>query len=795
MNITNKTLSVLEYDKIICLLASVAPTEGGAELARMLRPSDDIDHVVARLEKTTDAKKLIQAKGMPPFLGVKDVSAQIQRAEKGASLNASDLLDIARVLTCARTLSDYLSQDKQYTTSLDICFDRLLSCRQVEDKITRSIISEDMIADEASVELADIRRKIKATNNKIRDSLQKLVSGNTYSKYLQDNIITMRNGRYVVPVKVEYRSEIKGLVHDTSASGATVFIEPSSVIEGNNELKVLESKEEREIDRILFSLSEQCARISGTILSDYRNISELSLYFACGLLSINMRANAPCVSSKRTLSLIDARHPLIPRDRVVPITIDIKDRYNTLVITGPNTGGKTVTLKTIGLLTLMAQSGLHIPASEISEIGVYDNVLADIGDEQSIEQSLSTFSAHMVNIVSMLGNVTDRSLVLFDELGAGTDPVEGAALAVSLLEHIRDIGAFCAATTHYAELKAFALETDGVVNASCEFDIETLKPTYKLIIGTPGKSNAFAISGKLGLDSKIIDRASALVNSDNKRFEYVIEKLEESRIEAEKYRDELKRAKAEFDTFRIKSEKEIAMSLSKAKSESERAEAKARETVEGARASVEFVLMEVEKLRKRKAAEMSAEELLEAKRKMRSSLDESDNKYNSIDDTGEEDGYILPRELVKGDNVKLKNIGKIGIVVDKPDKDGNLRVKIGAVTTKTNIKNIRLLEEKEKNKQNNSNSKGSIRKSPSSTFKPELDIRGQLGEDGWYITDKYLDDAIIAGIKTVNIIHGKGTGALRNYLWSWFKTDKRIKSYRLGRYGEGDGGVTVIELY
>ena len=603
----------------------------------------------------------------------------------------------------------------------------------------------------------------------------------------------MRNGRYVVPVKVEYRSEIKGMVHDTSASGATVFVEPSGVVDANNELKVLEGKEQKEIDRILMVLSAECGQVSGTILSDYRNITELSFYFACGQLSIDMRANAPCISSNRTVSLIEARHPLIPRDRVVPINVDIKDRYDTLVITGPNTGGKTVTLKTIGLCSLMAQSGLHIPASELSELSVFDNILADIGDEQSIEQSLSTFSAHMVNIVSMLDNVTERSLVLFDELGAGTDPVEGAALAVSILEHIREKGAFCAATTHYAELKAFALETDGVVNASCEFDIETLKPTYKLIIGTPGKSNAFAISGKLGLAATIIEHAAALVSSDNKRFEYVIEKLEESRIEAEKYREELKRSKAEFDTYRINSEKKIKEDLARAKAQRDTAEEKARETIEGARASVAFVLDEIEKLRKKKAADMSAEELLEAKRRMRHSLDESDAKYNSIEEPIDDD-YKLPRPLVRGDNVKLKNIGKVGVLVSDPDKDGNCRVKIGAVTTKTNVSNLRLLDEKEVKKTESTNKKGSVRKSTSSSFKPELDLRGQLGDDGWFICDKYLDDAILAGIKTVHIIHGKGTGALRNHLWSWFKTDRRIKSYRLGRYGEGDGGVTVIEL-
>ncbi len=794
MNISNKTLSVLEYDKIIALLASIAPTSGGAELANRLRPTDDIEAVMRRLDKTSDAKRLILSKGMPAFYSIKDITEPIDRAEKGSVLNTIELIDIARVLTCARALSEYLNEDKHFDSSLDENFDRLLVCRSLEDKINRAIISEDMIADEASSELATIRRKIKSANNKVRETLQRLVNSSSYSKYLQENIVTMRNGRYVVPVKVEYRAEIKGLVHDTSASGATIFVEPTGVVDANNELKVLEGKEQKEIERILYELSVECANYSGTIRSNYKNITELSFYFACGQMSVNMNGNAPCVSSKRTLSIIDARHPSIAKEKVVPITVDIKDRYDTMVITGPNTGGKTVTLKTIGLFTLMVQSGLHIPSSELSEISVFDNILADIGDEQSIEQSLSTFSAHMVNIVSILKNVTKRSLVLFDELGAGTDPVEGAALAVSLLEKIREIGAFCAATTHYAELKAFALETDGVVNASCEFDIETLKPTYKLIIGTPGKSNAFAISGKLGLHDDIISRANSLINSDNKRFEYVIEKLEETRMESEKYREELKTAKNEFETYKRESERKINEELKKAKDARDKAEEKARQTIEGARASVSFVLDEIEKLRKKKAAEMSAEELMEAKRKMRRSLDESDEKYNSIEEIDDSDTYVLPRALVKGDNVKLRNIGKTGILTDAPDKDGNCRVKIGSVVTRTNIKNLKLLDDKEIKKKTKNQNNGSVRKSAGSTFKPELDIRGQLGEDGWYLTDKYLDDAIVAGIKSVHIIHGKGTGALRNYLWSCFKTDKRIKSFRLGRYGEGDGGVTVIEL-
>ncbi|MBQ7172219.1 MAG: endonuclease MutS2 [Clostridia bacterium] len=788
MKISARTLEVLEYAKIKAMLAEHAPTAGGAEAALALLPSDDYEIAVRRQQRTTDAKKLCDVKGTPPFCGVKDIYDSVGRAQKSAVLSPAELIEIGRVLSAARQLTDYIS-DKTFETSLDDVFARLAPNRFLENKIKTAILSEDLIADEASRELADIRRKIRAANNRIKEALSRFVSG-AGSKYLQENIVTERNGRYVVPVKAEYRGEVKGLVHDTSASGATVFVEPAAVLEANNELRLLQSKEQKEIERILSELSADTAAFGSTLLQDYQTITELSLVFACASLSYEMHAAPPHLTRERCVRLFRARHPLIERDKVVPIDADLSG-FDTLVITGPNTGGKTVTLKTIGLLSLMAQSGLHIPAEASSVCGVFDTVEADIGDEQSIEQSLSTFSAHMVNIVSILREAGERSLVLFDELGAGTDPVEGAALATAILEKTREAGALTAATTHYAELKAYAIETPGVVNASCEFDLETLRPTYRLIMGTPGKSNAFAIAKKLGLAESVIDRAAALVSGDSKRFENVIEKLEENRIAAEKAKTELEEERNAFRLYRQENEKKLSAFLAAAQKDAEDAKKKTRQTLDSARASAEFVFDEIEKLRKKSAEKITAEELARKKREIREAIARGEADASAL--SGEtDDGYVLPRPLKKGDDVKMRNIGKRGVLLEDPDKRGDVRVQCGAVVTKTNVSNLRLLEkEAEKAKKAPANTH---RVSAGGGFSPELDLRGQMTDDAWRMTDKYIDDAIIAGIRSVRIIHGKGTGALRSYLWSWFKTDKRIASYRLGAFGEGDSGVTVLEL-
>ncbi len=788
MNISSRTLEVLEFSKIKAMLAERAPTAGGAEAALALLPSDDYEMVVRRQTRTTDAKKLCDVKGAPPFCGVKDIYDSVGRAQKSAVLSPSELIEIGRVLSASRQLTDYIS-DKTFSTSLDDVFARLAPNRFLENKIGTAILSEDLIADEASRELADIRRKIRAAHNRIKEALSRFVSG-AGSKYLQENIVTERNGRYVVPVKAEYRGEVKGLVHDTSASGATVFVEPAAVLEANNELRLLQSKEQKEIERILSDLSADVASFGSSLLQDYQTITELSLVFACASLSYEMHAAPPKLTKDRSVTLARARHPLIDRDKVVPIDVDLSG-FDTLVITGPNTGGKTVTLKTIGLLVLMAQSGLHIPADDSSVCGVFDTVQADIGDEQSIEQSLSTFSAHMVNIVSILREAGERSLVLFDELGAGTDPVEGAALATAILERVREQGALTAATTHYAELKAYAIETPGVVNASCEFDLETLRPTYRLIMGTPGKSNAFAIAKKLGLADAVIDRASAFVSGDSKRFENVIEKLEENRIAAEKAKNALEEERAAFRRYREENEKKLTAFLAAAEKDAEDARKKTRQTLDSARASAEFVFEEIEKLRKKSAEKITAEELARKKREIREAIARGEADASALADETD-DGYVLPRPLKKGDDVKMRNIGKRGILLEDPDKRGDVRIQCGAVVTKTNVSNLRLLE-KEENKEKKS-PVNTHRISAGGGFSPELDLRGQMTDDAWRMTDKYIDDAIMAGIRSVRIIHGKGTGALRNYLWSWFRSDKRIESFRLGAFGEGDSGVTVLEL-
>ena len=543
MVFTTKTSSTLEFDKISGMLADCAATEGAKARARAISPSDDFDTVLARQTRTDDAKRLVNAKGFPPFSAPEGVVPSAERAYKGATLSPRELLDIARLLHSARAMLDYINTDKPFATSLDEIFSRLLPNRTLEDKITRSILSEDMIADEASPELAEIRRKIRAANNKIKDTLQSYIGGNRL-KYLQENIVTMRNGRYVVPVKAEYKNELKGLVHDTSSSGATLFVEPMTVVEANNELKSLTTAETHEIERILSALSAECAEFSTAISRNYHNITDLAFTFACASLAMQMKAEKPMIVNKREIDLKRARHPLISRERVVPIDVSVGRDFDTLIITGPNTGGKTVTLKTIGLFAAMVQSGLQIPALETSTVGVFDKILVDIGDEQSIEASLSTFSSHMVTVVDILSKVGPRSLALFDELGSGTDPVEGAALAISILEKTQKCGAITASTTHYAELKAYALDTPRVQNASCEFDIETLRPTYRLIVGTPGRSNAFAISEKLGISDEIIARAEQLINNEDKRFENVIERLDSDRIEMERHKTEAEKMRS-----------------------------------------------------------------------------------------------------------------------------------------------------------------------------------------------------------------------------------------------------------
>ncbi len=797
MSFSEKTIRTLEFDKICAMLESFCETEGAQSMARNLRPSEDTYTVLRRLRRTTDARRLADIKGAPSFGRIRDVASACERAGKGAVLSPRELLDCANVLRTARTLQDYHLGNHPFDTVLDEVFDRLIPDRRLEERLTRAIPAEEMIADEASPLLADIRRKIRNENAKIKETLQKLISSN--ARYLQENIVTMRGGRYVIPVKAECKAEVKGLIHDTSSTGSTIFIEPMAVVDANNEIRMLQTKEEREIERILAELSAAVGDIADALWLDYKNINELAFVFACGELSAHMRAVAPTISGDRSVNLMEARHPLIDRESVVPIHISLGDTFDTLVITGPNTGGKTVSLKTVGLFALMTQSGLHIPCREGSCICTYNTILVDLGDEQSIEQSLSTFSSHMVNIVSIMREVGPRSLVLFDELGGGTDPVEGAALAVAIIESVREAGASCIATTHYAELKAYALDTDGVCNASCEFDVETLKPTYKLIIGAPGKSNAFAISEKLGLPKAIIDRARGTVSSENKSFENVIEQLEQSRVQMEKERDEARRLREEYEHFKAEAERKIRDRVANAEREAEAARKKAAAMVQSAKASCDFLYEQMDKMRKAQESAKAAAELDAARRAVRDHLRTTGDLFDPVEVSEEEEGYVLPRPLRKGDKVRITTIHKEGIVVEDPKPGAKLiAVRAGVVSTKARLEDLRLIELDERGQEK----KAAGQKKPQSTvsversnaFKSEIDLRGMIGEEAWFAVDKYLDDAIMYNMKVVHLIHGKGTGALKNALWKFLRGDKRIASFRIGKYGEGDGGVTVVEL-
>lgn len=785
-----KIFSILEFDKIRQLLASGALTEGARQRALALEPSDDMDEIRHRQLYTADAKRLQGQKGTPSFGSVRDVLGACERAEKGAVLSMRELLDCANVLRTARSLLEYSKSDRLFDTSLDEIFERLIPEKSLEEKISCAIVSEEMVADDASPALLDICQKIRKTNARIADLMQQYTQGSAYSKYLQENIVTTRGGRFVIPVKSEYKNEIKGLVHDTSASGATLFIEPMRVVEANNELRQLQSEKEHEIERILWELSGLVAASAFTIVCDYKNITELAFIFACAELAYRMNACAPTITEDRRVELIRCRHPLI--DRAVPVNILLGGEYSMLVITGPNTGGKTVALKTLGLFSLMAQAGLQLPCEQAS-ICVFDAVFADIGDEQSIEQSLSTFSSHMVGIVSILEQMTDQSLILFDELGSGTDPVEGAALATSILEEVLAAGAICAATTHYAELKAFAIEREGVCNASCEFDVETLRPTYRLMIGTPGKSNAFAISERLGISRQIIERAKGYVDHGSRSFEAVIEKMEAQRFALEAEKEKVQELRIEYENFKRDAESSLHEKLDQAEKEAARMMEKARQILDSARASSDYILKQLDEAKRAKESENFGNKIASAKRNIKTKVKDF---YDKNTPEERKDDYVLPRALKKGDVVIHRSLGTKGTLLEDPDKKGNVTIQMGILKTKMHISQLRLVEEeatvREKGKQT---SRSAYKAAAARSFKPELDVRGMIGDDACFMLDRYLDDALVAGIYSITVIHGKGTGALRKAIWNALKRDTRVESYRVGQYGEGDYGVTVVELY
>ena len=793
-----KYLKALELDKILEILAQETCCESARNLALSIEPETDVDEVIRSLKRTDDAFNLTLRFGTPSFIGLVDPTPRLKVAMAGGTLSPRDLLNIGAVLRQSRSLSQWAHQFEDEENSISEDLFSLYLNNTLEREISSAIISDDEIDDNASAELASIRRKIRQTELKARDRMEKIIHSSTYQKYLQDSLITMRDGRFVVPVKAEYRGEIEGLVHDTSASGSTYFIEPIGVVEANNEIRVLQAKEKDEIERILADFSARCAECGEDIQLLFGRLMDLNVLFAKTRLASKMNAFCPTVTEDGKINLKKARHPLIDPKKVVPVDVHLGDEFTSLVITGPNTGGKTVTLKTLGLLSLMTMCGLLIPVAPGSSVSTFENILVDIGDEQSIEQSLSTFSAHMTNIVSILEEADYRSLILVDELGSGTDPVEGAALAISVLERFRQRHCRVAATTHYAELKMYAIQTEGVENACCEFDVESLKPTYRLLIGVPGRSNAFAISQKLGLDPAIISHAQALVQSENKQFEDVVDSLEASRQQYEAMTRELAEKEAEIERTRkeIRAHKE---QLSKEKAaEVQKAKEQAMRIVSDVQGQVNALMDELNQIRKEKDREAFSQKAIAARSQLKSKLDKIHDAANPITER-ENISYTLPRPLKPGDTVLIVDIDKEGTVLQAPDKSGNVLVQAGIIRSRVKIGNLRLLDKKKVqfNGTNVRTGKGSVKKSINVSGRSasmECDLRGMTVDEALLTLDSFIDNAILTHVHQITIIHGKGTGALRAAVQAHLKQHKAIRTFRLGVYGEGEAGVTVAEL-
>ena len=781
-----KSMATLELPQVLALLADCAATLEGKERCLALRPLTDLDDVARAQEETSAAVKMLILRGSPGFSGVKPVSASLQRADMGGSLSTRELLDIASVLRCARGARDY--GDSEEKTVISHLFRSLTPNRFREDSITNSILGEEEIADSASSELASIRRHMRSTEARVRDILQRLISSNQ-SKYLQESIITIRSDRYVVPVKAEHKNAIPGLVHDVSSSGSTFFIEPMGVVKANNELRELAAREKKEIERILAELSAQCAAHKEDIGEDYTLLILLDTIFARGQLSLKMEASQPGLS-ERYLRLRGARHPLLDKKKAVANDLELGDRFDTLVITGPNTGGKTVTLKTLGLITLMAQCGLHIPAKSDSMVRVFRRVLSDIGDEQSIAQSLSTFSSHMTNIVGILKEADGQTLILFDELGAGTDPVEGAALAAAVIESARELGALVAATTHYAELKVYAMTTPGVENASCEFNVDTLAPTYRLVMGIPGKSNAFAISRRLGLPEEIIDRAAARLDAENVRFEDVLTKLDQQRQEMEKDRAEARRLKLEMEQSAGKA-REYRKRLEEERSKVvEKAQAEARAIIQEARDASDLALSELKELKKRQ--DLDWQQVNDGRAEARRLLNEAER---SIGGAAQEPEAPPPtRPARAGDTVELVSMGTRASVLSV-NKDGTLQLQAGILKITAKQDEVRVVEgETQSQKEARRIVQRAQHTLRAAAAPSEIDLRGMMTDEAIAVLDRFLDTAMMGKLESVTIIHGKGTGAVRKAVREHLKRSRYIKSFRPGRYGEGEDGVTVAEL-
>ena len=791
----DKSIRTLELPRVLQKLSDQAVSAEAKERALRLRPETETEEVLRLLDQTDAARQMIGLHGSPSFSGVKPVAEALDRADRGGSLNTKELLTIAGLLTAARRAREYFNDEAAEKTAIDHLFLSLHGNRFLEEKINRCIVDEDTIADAASTELADIRRHMRAAQAKSRQILQKIISSPSYAKILQETIITQRDGRFVVPVKAEHKGDLPGLVHDISSTGATLFIEPIGVVQANNEYIELEAKEQKEIERILAELSADVAAHREDIQWDYDALVHLDLIFARGQLSYKMDAIRPEVRRDGAIHLRKARHPLLDAKKAVPIDIELGDTFDTLVITGPNTGGKTVSLKTLGLLTLMAQCGLHIPAADQSAVSVYERVLADIGDEQSIEQNLSTFSAHMTNIVAILGEADRHSLILFDELGAGTDPVEGAALAISVIQHVRGMGARVAATTHYAELKTFAMTTAGVENASCEFDVDTLSPTYRLLIGIPGKSNAFAISKRLGLPDAVIESAKAQMSGESVRFEDVLTQLEAKRQALEKREQEANRLYRQREEDARKA-REFREQMERAKENARgRGEAEAKRILRDARAAADQVFAELAEMRKQQAKAERTMNANEARAELRRKLNEAEDAATRRD--ARQEPIPKPsRPIRAGDLVEIPGVRQNAEVVSV-GSDGTLQLKAGVLKMKAKADEVRLIEDDERAAKKK-NPTVSIRQNADRALRAsasrELDIRGMETLEAESVVENFLSAAVMGRLDTVTIIHGKGTGALRKAVHDILRRNKAVKSFRLGVYGEGESGVTVVTM-
>ncbi|MFR1663355.1 MAG: endonuclease MutS2 [Blautia caecimuris] len=788
-----KALSSLEYPKIIERLTEKASSPMGKELCRKLQPSTDINRIRLMQTQTKDALTRLFQKGSVSFGSVKDIRGSLKRLEIGSSLGIMEILSVCALLENTSRVKAYSRGDRSDlpSDSLDSMFEQLAPLTPLSSEIRRCILSEDEISDDASPALRQVRRNMKVTNDRIHTQLSGLVNGNART-YLQDSVITMRNGRYCIPVKAEYKGQVPGMIHDQSSTGSTLFIEPMAVVKLNNDMRELELQEQKEIEIILAGLSEQIAEEREAIALNLELMVQLDFIFARAGLAMDMNGSEPVFNEEGRVLLKKARHPLIPKKKVVPIDIRLGDDFDLLIITGPNTGGKTVSLKTVGLLTLMGQAGLHIPALDRSELALFHEIYADIGDEQSIEQSLSTFSSHMTNIVSFLEKADSRSLVLFDELGAGTDPTEGAALAISILSYLHDKGIRTMATTHYSELKVYALSTPGVENACCEFSVETLRPTYRLLIGIPGKSNAFAISSKLGLSDQIIERAKEQISEQDESFEDVLSSLEENRVTIEnerleiaRYKEEIKTLKAQLESRQEKLDAQRDRILRQANEE-------AHKVLEEAKEYADQTMKLFHKFQKNNVDTSAVER---ERQELRKRMNKAEKNMSDRQETKKPKKQLTAKDIRPGDSVKVLSMNLKGTVGSRPDSKGFLFVQMGIIRSKVHLSDLELVDEPVITTPSlQKTGAGKIRMSKSASVSTEINLLGRTVDEAIAELDKYLDDAYIAHLKSVRIVHGKGTGALRKGIHDYLRRQKHVSSFRLGEFGEGDAGVTIVDF-